>query len=61
MDIAVCDMVNSVCANCKMILSYDAYTETAEQSQMRDATITSLSDKVMRLAFEFEEFKNKNR
>ena len=44
-----------------MILSYDAYAETVHHNEMRDATIASLSDKVMKLALEFEEFKKRNR
>jgi integrase/recombinase XerD len=46
------------CAKCRMILSYDSYTETLEGKDIRDVTISSLSDQVMQLMSEIQEIKN---
>lgn len=48
------------CSNCRMILSYDAYSESLENQKtemMTQATVNQLSEKVFRLIQEVEELK----
>jgi hypothetical protein len=45
------------CQKCKMILTYDAYTETIEEKQEKDDALATLSDQVMKLMAEVQELK----
>jgi integrase len=45
------------CAKCRMILSYDAYTETVEDKVNSDDAFTNLSDRVVKLEAEIEQLK----
>jgi integrase/recombinase XerD len=48
------------CAKCRMVLTYSAYEETADNNkQEKDDAITILSDQVMKLMAEVQELKNK--
>src|SRR5919197_72474 len=47
------------CAKCRMILTYNAYEETLENSTEKDDAISTLSDQVMKLMAEVQELKNK--
>jgi hypothetical protein len=46
------------CAKCRMVLTYDAYTETIHEKQQNDDALSSLSDQVMKLMAEVQELKN---
>jgi len=48
------------CAKCRMILSYDAYTETIEEKQQDNDSLITLSDRVDQLTEEVEKLKNQN-
>jgi integrase len=45
------------CAKCRMVLSYDTYTNSIEEKQEQGDAISALSDAVMKLAAEVEELK----
>lgn len=45
------------CSKCRMILSYDAYTETVEEKQRDNDALTTLFDKVMKMNEEIQELK----
>ena len=48
------------CANCRMILSYDAYSESLErqkEEKMTQATVNQLSEELFSLRQEIEELK----
>ena len=45
------------CAKCRMILSYDAYTETVEEKHQQDDAFVTLSDQLMKLMAEVQELK----
>jgi integrase/recombinase XerD len=48
------------CAKCRMVLSYDAYSETVDNKQEGDDAIATLSDQVEKLMAEVQELKNKS-
>jgi integrase/recombinase XerD len=49
------------CAKCRMVLTYSAYEETADNNkQEKDDAITILSDQVMKLMAEVQDLKRKN-
>jgi integrase len=48
------------CSRCRMVLSYNAYTEAAEHEIYKTDTIAHLSDMVMDLATEVRDLKKKN-
>ena len=48
------------CAKCRMVLSYDAYSETAEEKQQNNDALTSLSDQIVRLTMEVPAVKELN-
>ncbi len=45
------------CAKCRMVLSYDAYTETVEEKQQNNDALTTLFDQVMKMSEEIKELK----
>lgn len=45
------------CAKCRMVLSYDAYTETIEEKQDNNDALTTLSDQIERLTIEVQQLK----
>lgn len=47
------------CAKCRMVLSYDAYTETVEEKQENNDALAALSDQVMKLTQEVRELRRK--
>jgi hypothetical protein len=48
------------CAKCRMVLSYSAYEETADNNkQEKDDALATLSDQVMKLMTEVQELKNR--
>ncbi|HEY9385849.1 MAG TPA: site-specific integrase [Nitrososphaeraceae archaeon] len=46
------------CAKCRMVLTYDAYSETIDDKQQKDDALATLSDQVMKLMAEVQELKN---
>lgn len=49
------------CAKCKMVLTYDAYQETNNESENKNDAISALSDQVIKLAKEVHQLKEKLR
>jgi hypothetical protein len=47
-------------AKCRMVLSYDAYKETIDNTQEKGDAIATLSDQVMKLMAEVQELMKKN-
>jgi integrase len=45
------------CAKCRMVLTYDAYSETVEDKQAKDDAITTLTEQVAKLMVEVQELK----
>lgn len=45
------------CAKCRMVLTYDAYSETVNDKQQNDDALATLSDQVMKLMVEVQELK----
>jgi integrase len=45
------------CTKCRMILTYDAYSEVVEEKQEKDDALVILSDQVMKLMAEVQELK----
>jgi integrase len=48
------------CGKCRMVLSYNAYTETVEEKQENSDALTTLSDQIMKLTAEVQELKNRH-
>jgi ribosomal protein L37AE/L43A len=48
------------CSKCRMVLSYDAYTETVEEKQQNTDALTTLFDKVLQMDEEIKKLKNQN-
>lgn len=46
------------CAKCRMVLTYDAYSEVVDDKQEKDDALATLSDQVMKLMAEVKELKN---
>ena len=49
------------CAKCRMVLTYDAYQETYNESENKNDAIATLSDQVIKLADEVHQLKEKLR
>jgi hypothetical protein len=47
------------CIKCRMILSYDAYSETVEEKQDNDDALVTLSDRIERLTAEVQNLKKR--
>lgn len=47
------------CAKCRMILTYDGFTEVIGEKQNNDDALTTLSDQIMRLTAEVQELKKR--
>jgi len=47
------------CAKCRMVLSYDAFTETVEEKQEKSDALATLSDQIMKLTMEVQELKRR--
>ena len=50
-----------LCIKCKMILSYDAYTEAIEEKQQQDDVLATLADNVVKLMAEVQELKQQTK
>ena len=48
------------CANCRMVLTYDAYNETLDDKQQKDDAFATLSDQLSKLMAEVQELKKNN-
>jgi integrase/recombinase XerD len=48
------------CNKCRMVLTYDAYSETVEDKQQKDDALATLSDQVMKLMTEVQELKKQH-
>jgi integrase/recombinase XerD len=46
------------CSKCRMVLSYEAYTETVQEQQEQTDAYVTLSDQVMKLTLEIQELKS---
>ena len=45
------------CAKCRMVLTYNAYSEIVNDKQQNDDALATLSDQVMKLMAEVQELK----
>jgi integrase/recombinase XerD len=48
------------CAKCRMVLSYDAYTETIEEKQQNNDALAILSDQILKLTSEVQELRSRS-
>ena len=49
------------CAKCRMVLSYDAYSETVEEKQQDTDALATLSDQIVKLTERLKEREEKDR
>ena len=49
------------CGKCRMILSYDAYTETVDEKQQDSDALATLSDQIEKLTMEVQQLKKSQR